>query len=214
MKRNPQVKLTKRVVGLIDPSCTARKALDQRGFTVLEEGIGMELVDAFVVLKSGDCAEELLSKLLPGGVLVADRSFDVCEADFVAPAFIEGTSCISRVKLAARAHTSSCPWLSSSFSAVAEQERLLEATIALSAFEVRTSCMTDTTVVAAAAKLREYGYVVIKKLLNPEECQKWGRAVLESVHLAAKVLLEKEKVDILNPQMSANEPQTYKEVRR
>jgi hypothetical protein len=213
LKRNPQLKLKDRVVGLIDPSGSARIALEQRGFTVLIENFEVSFLDALVMLESGEIVDKLLSRLLPGGVLVVDQSSSVCEVDFLAPSFIEQTQYVSRVKLAARAHTSTCPWLPSSFSKEAEQERLLEATITLSAHEVKSSSMTEASISAAVAKIREFGYVVIRNLLNPDECQKWGKAVLESVHLAAKILLEKDRVDILRPQNSQNDPQTYREVR-
>lgn len=214
LHRNPQIKPKDRVVGLLDPLGFAHEALEQRGFTILVENFDEYRLDALVMIQSGDCSELPLNRLLPGGVLVVDNAASVHEDDFSAPSFIERTEYVGRVKLAARAHTSTCPWLPPSFSEMLEQERLLEASVALSAQEVKSSCMTDASTLAAVAKLREFGYVVIKNLLNPDECEKWGRAVLESVHLAAKILLEKDQVDILRPQKSQNEPQTYREVSR
>jgi hypothetical protein len=64
----------------------------------------------------------------------------------------------------------------------------------------------------AVENLNQFGYVVIRNILDPIESQRWGKAVIESVHLAAEILLDKEEIDILNPQNSKNEPQSYREV--
>lgn len=95
-----------------------------------------------------------------------------------------------------------------------EQEHLQQATVTLSVNEIQASKMTEASTKQAVESMREHGYVVIRNLLRPEECQKWGSAVLESVHMAADKLLQDEKVNILEPQKSENEPQSYREVSR
>jgi hypothetical protein len=60
--------------------------------------------------------------------------------------------------------------------------------------------------------MREYGYCILPGLLDEDECLEWGSAVLDCVHDASKVLLERDGVDIYHPQSSGTEPQSYREL--
>lgn len=121
-------------------------------------------------------------------------------------------SFVARTKKSVQVHTSTCPWLPSSHSVVAEEERLHQATVTISSHESSTSAMTDVSIQKAVHHLNQYGYCIIRNLLNVTECQAWGKAVLDSVHDAAKILLERDGVDIYNPQSSTFEPQSYQEL--
>jgi len=115
-------------------------------------------------------------------------------------------------KKAIRAHASTCPWLPSSHSIPAEEERLCQATVPLSVHEITTSQLTGPSLQKAVDRMNQYGYCILPRLLDPAECQEWGQAVLESVHQASKILLQRDHVDIYNPQSSQFEPQSYQEL--
>ena len=216
LKSNPQVKLTERVVGIANPGSTS--AFEHRGFSLIslsESDVPSPLhLDAIIVWQ-GQADGSILNNLLPGGVLIlpTENSFIKEDKDFLPSAPIDQSNqFISRVKRPVLAHTSTCPWLPGSFSHATEQEHLEQATVTLSAHEVQTSRMTETSQSRAVTSLQEYGYVVIRSLMNVDDCKKWGSAVLESVHAAAETLLKNEHVNILEPQNSEREPQSYREV--
>lgn len=227
LKKNPQVKLKERVVGIFDPNGGPISAFEKRGFSLIsltnngsDDGVPSSALqlDAVVVLVSDGPPLDrsiVLSNLLPGGVLILPKeSTFVNDKDFLPATPIEqSNNFISRAKLSVQAHASTCPWLPSSFSHISEKEHLQKATVTLSAYESQSSKMTETSQKRAVESLRDYGYVVIRNLLDTNECQKWGSAVLESVHMAAERLLRDEKVNILEPQNSEEEPQSYREVR-
>ncbi|KAL3931821.1 MAG: hypothetical protein SGBAC_011130 [Bacillariaceae sp.] len=218
LKKNPQVKLKERIVGISNPKGGTVSALEQRGFSLvsLPNGASAPLhLDAVVILQDTSNIGSMLTNLLPGGVLLLGES--TCstiesDEDYLPPIAIAQSKYVSRIKLSVKAHTSTCPWLPSSFSHKMEQEHLQQATVTLSVNEIQASKMTEASTKQAVESMREHGYVVIRNLLRPEECQKWGSAVLESVHMAADKLLQDEKVNILEPQKSENEPQSYREM--
>jgi hypothetical protein len=72
--------------------------------------------------------------------------------------------------------------------------------------------MTGSSIQRAVACMRQHGNCVIRNLLDPKECQQWGKVVLDPFHAAAKILLERDQVDIYNPHSSKFEPQSYKEL--
>ena len=60
--------------------------------------------------------------------------------------------------------------------------------------------------------MKECGYCVLPGLLDTNECLEWGSAILNCVHDASKILLERDGVDIYDPQNSQTEPQSYREM--
>ena len=136
---------------------------------------------------------------------------------------------VVRRKKPIRVHDSTCPWLSSSHSVMKEEERLHLATVTLSSYEMasvpfpsiqttslqkprRSSRLTKHSVRRAVKNMKEYGYCIFPGLLDTNECLEWGSAVLDCVHDASKILLERDGVDIYNPQSSHFEPQSYREM--
>jgi len=137
---------------------------------------------------------------------------------------------IARRKKLMRAHVSTCPWLSSSHSVASEEERLHLATVSLSSHEMaaspifskraasdpkkvrQSSRLTEHSIRKAVSNMKKYGYCILPGLLDTNECLDWGNAVLECVHDASKILLERDGVDIYNPQSSNFEPQSYREM--
>ncbi|CAJ1960676.1 unnamed protein product [Cylindrotheca closterium] len=216
LKRNPQVKPKDRIVGVFNPGEGSVSALEQRGFSLVSlSGILPLHLDAAVLLGQSRPDGSILNNLLPGGILVSEESncpAIVNDKEYLTPTAIEQSKYVSRIKRSVKAHTSTCPWLPSSFSHNIEREHLEQGTVALSASEVGLSQMAESSKRKAVESMQEHGYVVIRNLLRPEECQKWGTAVLESVHMAADKLLKKENVNILEPQNSENEPQSYREM--
>jgi hypothetical protein len=140
---------------------------------------------------------------------------------------------IARRKKKIRVHASTCPWLSSSHSVVREEERLHLATVALSSHEMaslpfsssgstnnnhrqklprKSSKLTENSVRKAVTNMKQYGYCVLPGVLDTNECLEWGSTVLDCVHDASKILLERDGVDIYNPHSSHTEPQSYREL--
>jgi len=104
-----------------------------------------------------------------------------------------------------------CLWLSSKHSVIRERARVEEATVLLSADEISNSHLTEPSLVRAVERMKKYGYCILPRLLDPNECQSWGQAVLSDLHQASELLL-KEGVDIFHPQSSENDPASYREL--
>ena len=142
------------------------------------------------------------------------------------------TRWIARRKRKIRAHSSTCPWLSSSHSITNEEERLDLATVALSSHEMAASLssssptshpterpvvrsqglLTEHSIEKAVRNMKNHGYCVLPGLLDTNECLEWGSAVLDSFHEASEILRKRDGVDIYNPQSSKSEPQSYREL--
>jgi hypothetical protein len=143
---------------------------------------------------------------------------------------------IARRKKSIRVHSSTCPWLSSSHSVPDEEERLKLATVTLSSHEInslsssstvtvtatatatkddgddRLQLLTDHSIQKAAQNMNNYGYCILPRVLNTDKCKNWGQAVIECVHSASKILLDRDNVDIYDPHSSQFEPQSYQEL--
>jgi ectoine hydroxylase-related dioxygenase (phytanoyl-CoA dioxygenase family)/protein-L-isoaspartate O-methyltransferase len=220
LKQNAQVHLPERRVGLVaeDPDL-ARTILEQREMTVVQDDLATSrnfFLDAIVVMNPVDHVEEqLLERLVPGGMLVTHGSVSASEKTFEETSTIyeaDGICLVGRVKKSIRGHIYICPWLPSSHSKTEEEERLKQATVALSSHEISRSQMVDSSIQRAVECMNKYGYCIVRNLLNQDECKEWGDTVLESVHAAAKILLERDQVDIYHPQSSQSEPQSYREL--
>jgi hypothetical protein len=223
LKENMHIKLNERIVGLVagdEDDSAMRASLEQRGIQVLVDfssATDCDRLDALIVTQQDQLKQVVFERLLHGGILVTkeDQSVEIYSKELHAPASIyksEGISLVGRTKQTVRVHASTCPWLPSSHSIAAEQERLQKATVAPSAHEVSQHRLTESSIQSAVHSLKTCGYCVIRSLLDPTECQTWGKAVLDSVHDAANILLERDQVDILHPQASKNEPQSYQEL--
>jgi hypothetical protein len=119
---------------------------------------------------------------------------------------------VARQVKAVRVHASTCRWLPSSHSVKDEEDRLHHATVCLSSHESSEHCLTESSIDKAVQSMQQHGYCVLPRLLNQAECLEWGHAVIESVHEAAHILLERDSVDIYQPQSSRSEPQSYQEL--
>ena len=192
------------------------------------------------IADDGIWIQELVESILcPGGVLIVSKSENGETTnryeDFLTKQLVGSDDStilqgskhpwIVRHKKTIRAHASTCPWLSSSHSVEREEERLQLATVALSSHEMasspvpsettptrRSSKLTEHSVRKAVHNMKEYGYCILPGLLDTSECLEWSSAVLDCVHGASKILLERDGVNIYNPQASTREPQSYREM--
>lgn len=217
LKADNHVRISDRVVGLEAESKCLADALQQRGMVVVQ-GIQQELqpMDAIVVLKeTEDKNRSVHDMLLPGGLLITNQ-LSLCDDHYFfkpIPLQEAESSCLVQcMKRTIHVHISKCLWLPSSHSVEAESKLLQSATIPLSAHEIKTGCLTENSINTAVQCLNSCGYCIIRGLLDPNQCSEWGQTVLESVHSAAKVLLQRDKVDIYNPLNSEFEPQAYREL--
>jgi hypothetical protein len=119
---------------------------------------------------------------------------------------------IARLKKAIHSHKSTCPWLPTTHSVIDEEQRLHEATVPISVQEISSSQLTETSIASAVTKMKQYGYCIIPRLLDQNECHEWGTEVLHAVHAAAEILLQRDNVDIYHPHSSKFEPQSYQEL--
>jgi hypothetical protein len=181
-------------------------------------------MDAIICL---ECADPngfaMINRLLcPGGTLLLDERLDpispilqdvLYEFDPNLNTIFRGHSVVARQKKLVAVHVeNTCPWLPPSHSVKEEEVRLQKATVPLSAEETISSQLSTPSITKAVLALQQYGYCILPQLLDKSECQKWGQAVLDSVHDAAKILKERDHVDIYHPHSSQSEPQSYKEL--
>jgi hypothetical protein len=183
-------------------------------------------VDALVCLNlicnSAEIKEVINEVVCPGGTVILPRDlFDQHNDLLHSPEHFESVCTLSnpihlvlvaQQTKAVRVHASACPWLPSSHSVKEEEDRLNHATVCLSNHESFNHCLTTSSIQKAVQSMQQHGYCIIPRLLNQTECLEWGRAVLESVHQAAHILLERDGVDIYHPHSSRSEPQSYKEM--
>ena len=197
------------------------------------------MVDALIVLNDANSCkltQELMKSVLcPGGVFIVAKDSTTPETASLTNHLIVGDTAIlnggnsavqwiARRKKVIQAHASTCPWLSNSHSIEKEEERLQLATVELSCYEMassplpskdstrRSSRLTEHSIRSAVLNMKQYGYCVLPGLLDTGECIEWGSAVLDCIHDASKILLERDGVNIYNPQSSTSEPQSYREM--
>jgi len=220
LKTNSQISLSQRTVGVEEDSDAVVSALRLRGMIAIRdvrpgESESMLDLDAVVVMRDGVKIAPLLRALLPGGLLITCDECRVDEKHFFRPEIIyssEELQVWESLKRPIHVHASKCNWLPSSHSLHEEERLLMKATICPSVHECRTAQLTTSSIEKAVNCLNEFGYCVIRRLLDPGQCEEWGRAVLQSVQTAAKILLERDQVDIYHPHSSRFEPQAYKEL--
>lgn len=122
------------------------------------------------------------------------------------------TTVFKITKLPCRIQEATCPWLSNSHDLHLERQRVAQATVTLSSSEIRSHQLTDATVRQAVKVLQQTGFCIVPQLLDPVVSLQWGDAVLQDFHVAAKILLRNEQVDLYHPGDSAKEPGTYREL--
>lgn len=223
LQTNSEIRLSDRVVRVLETSTAIQSALKLRGISVV---VGNDqpksLLDATVVL---DTSSEVLSttlveKLVPGGLIVTSsnrlpslptgNSVVLSQPDPVIQT--DTVSVNAHTKQLVQVHRSACPWLPGSHSVSEEEQRLESATVLPSAFESSRGVLSTASATKAVRIMNDCGYCIIRKLLNPEDCTEWGQTVLASVSEAAKILLERDEVDIYHPHTSKSEPQSYREL--
>jgi hypothetical protein len=98
---------------------------------------------------------------------------------------------------------------------VAMERRLVQqATITRSAKElaIRTQ-LSEASIQRAVTNLQQYGYCILKQILDKEQCIAWGQAVLDDLDLVTSKLLESpHEIDLRYPQSSRNNPHSYREL--
>ena len=235
LQQNPHIHLNQRIVSLRTDhegiQLALHTALEQVGIILqtttkttttkaVQNGSCRLLLDVLIVLQdegNHNWDRSLLDKVLPGGLWISSSNDMelINDQEFQPPCTIHGlheSTIVARTKLPARVHANTCPWLPTSHSLSAEQERLQQATIVVSAYESSNHKLTEWNIQRAVRALTNCGYCVIPNLLDSTESSRWGQAVLDSVHEAANILLERDHVDIYHPHTSEFEPQAYREL--
>ena len=142
------------------------------------------------------------------------KSYDDLPAGSVAPIMLPGCGEFhiqTFLKRKCRIQTKPCPWLPRSKDDLQRELDLVDhATVRRLAEDLSEgtsksksgeSCLSPECINQAVAALTTYGYCIIPKLLDEEICRQYGRAILEDLHLAASILLERDGVDLYNPSM-------------
>ena len=239
LQQNSQIQLSKRRVGVltvdsdsIDCSTIIISAIQQREMkAVAEDSSSIDTdggaFDAVVAISdSVDVAKPFLNRLIPGGMLVikGKEESSISKSlsdnknfhDSIRKIYDDDDQffIVGMVKKTICAHSSICPWLPSIHALTPKEEeiRLQRATIGLSSSEIAESSMSELSIQKAAQAMKTEGFCIIPKLLDAKQCKDWGDTVLQSVHSAAKILLERDQVDIYHPQTSKFEPQSYREL--
>jgi Phytanoyl-CoA dioxygenase (PhyH) len=110
-----------------------------------------------------------------------------------------------------------CTWLPLHYNVYDERQRVALATICLSAQEVESSKLVESSISQAVQALQEYGYCILPRLLSNKSrdlawIHSWSRAALDDLHEAARILKRCDGVDVLNPHESRHEPASYREM--
>ena len=115
----------------------------------------------------------------------------------------------------------SCPWKNSktNHKSLHEELQLLQkATMTRSAHEMNNSKQDESnklsphTISQAVHALSEFGYCIVRHSLDPIKCRAWGNAILEDLRDAAKILLERDQIDLYHPHESQQDAQSYREL--
>jgi hypothetical protein len=109
-----------------------------------------------------------------------------------------------------------CRWLPSTCSSpsaiAAELCRLESAAPAISIFERQQRRLTETTRRRAVEAMKKHGYCVLAGLVSPSSSLMMGKAALEDLHDAARILKKRYQVDLFQPLDSVREPASYREL--
>jgi len=110
-------------------------------------------------------------------------------------------------------NATSCPWKPKQ-TGVNELGLLETATITRSAHERLhpDAPLTTHAIQQAVHSLTEFGYCIVRHVLDETKCRVWGQAVLQDFKEASRILLERNAIDLLHPYDSKNNPQSYREL--
>jgi hypothetical protein len=98
----------------------------------------------------------------------------------------------------------------------AERKRVAEASCSLMAYQreraQQDAKIPERVIQAAVQSLQTCGYCIIPGLLNPQTSRRFGEMALSDLKDAAKILKEREGVDLYEPRNSIQEPASYREL--
>jgi hypothetical protein len=223
--QNAQVPLKHRIVAATAPSASLSSALQERGIEnlrIIEEIGGKDVFDAVIWMRDITVNEELelYRALGPGACLIYKKqelSLDTLRWE---QQDSEMQSSLLVVRRRPRVQCSKqCPWLPNNYPIHKEVERVTSVTVPLAVSEQHDSSsstaqqrLTPSSIQRAVATLQTYGVCILPRLLPASDCLEWGRAALDDLHHAARLLLEREQVDLHNPVDSVCDPATYREL--
>eukprot|EP00977_Amphora_coffeiformis_P003008 scaffold572_cov229-Amphora_coffeaeformis.AAC.13 len=199
-----------------------RSPLTRRNFTIVADGDSTTAVDVLVG-HIESFSEMVLAAVVPGGlvgVLSGEDQIDKLwnEAEYDIANVVKDSGWKLFTKWPAPIQSQTCPWLPAHYDLNAERRRVAEACVPLTAME-REECahivgatLSDTKIQMAVQKLQLYGYCVVPGLLKPEASRRFGEIALGDLHHAARVLREREGVDLMEPRNSKKEPASYQEL--
>jgi hypothetical protein len=151
--------------------------------------------DALILLEQPENVEKVVEMLVPGGWLVVRDDSDVllksaAEAawDSWSPSVSIQENVIARQKWI-RVQKETCPWIEANIQQ--EQERVHQATVALSSAEMESQELTAHSIQAAVQKLHRYGFCILPQWVRQSVAQKYAEVVLQDLDLARSNLLEK-----------------------
>lgn len=230
VKQNPHIGLAKRIVAISkacgdtsDSISSWKDALCQRGVQILSPGESGSPCDAAIITNSD---YSLQQHVVPGGCVMlmtlADQEPSVehfhpavwnvpcSDANLVEED--DGVKLWFVIRWRCPANTLSCPWKSKGQSRN-ELGLLQQATIVPSAYEVmHCPPLTTHAMSQAVTALRNYGYCIVRNLLDQTKCRAWGQAVLQDLRDASQILLTRDQIDLYHPHDSRQEPQSYREL--
>jgi hypothetical protein len=227
------------LVGNTNEAVTAvwKSTLETRGFAVNQGD--WHLCDVVLVMTARDDTDNSVDEdkvsraiqtsiqmLVPGGVFIAREDFvqakhsdpalwNVDKQETISDASTNVISSYSMVALTRwpceiQAH--SCPWLASSHDDNAERVRAAQACVVRTAAEREGHALSETSIQAAVHRLRKHGYCIVPGLLDAKQAAQWGETALADLHEAADILQTREGVDLIHPQLSTQEPASYREL--
>lgn len=131
-------------------------------------------------------------------------------------------SLVAYSKVPCPVNTDSCRhWLPSKHSKATEQTHLNQATVVLSSAQCidvlkQSLSSTSPTLILSSAQhhkavkaLANFGYCIVRRILDPARCAAYGQAVLQDLQAANTILRQKYQVDVYQPQTN---PDSYREL--
>ena len=227
LQLNPLVSLTERVIGVAhQETMLLINKLQSKGFQVLTNSTCMSGSSpsashcdiGIITFDHDDSAREIRKNIIPGGYLImiidnptswqeeTSLSNAIWDVEHATTSIVEKKDnnkqqiIVYIQKRPCCINTQSCPWKPPSPTQEEYERRILaEATIAMSVQECESKKMNKISLERANQALIKHGFVVIKSLLNPTWCQKWGQAAVTDVELAIELLLQKHNINLLQP---------------
>ena len=187
------------------------------------------------VVKDGPCDAAIISNgendqyrsVVPGGVVLLcgqdESAFDRCIWNVPQKAIIykdDETTVTAITKYACLINQMACPYKPNNKimhgERLADMERRLvdQATVTRTAKElVERIPLSEASIQRSVINLKQYGYCILKQILDKKLCLAWGQAVVNDLALASAILLAPPyEVDLRHPHSSKNNPQSYREM--